>query len=42
MDLFNNNDIENLLPYDGTVNYYGKVLKLEPALNYCAILHKLQ
>ena len=26
MDLFTNNTDLNLLPYDGVVNYYGKVL----------------
>lgn len=33
MDLFdqNNDKVQNLLPYDGTVNYYGKVLKTDEA-----------
>ncbi|WP_186756662.1 alpha-ketoglutarate-dependent dioxygenase AlkB family protein [Echinicola salinicaeni] len=26
MDLFNQNSLQNLLPYDGTVHYYGKIL----------------
>jgi alkylated DNA repair dioxygenase AlkB len=38
MDLFSNNIIENLLPYDGTVNYHGKILKPAEATNYCNIL----
>jgi alkylated DNA repair dioxygenase AlkB len=31
MDLFNNDGVYNLLPYDGTVYYYGKVLSLTEA-----------
>ena len=38
MDLFSNNTIGNLLPYDGTVNYHGKILKPDEALNYCDVL----
>jgi len=38
MDLFNNNTAENLLPYDGTVNYHGRILKPDEAINYCNIL----
>lgn len=34
MDLFNNEKITNLLPYDGTVNYHGKVMKSQQALEY--------
>lgn len=34
MDLFNNNQLTNLLPYDGTVFYYGKVLLLAKANHY--------
>lgn len=34
MDLFNPAEIVNLLPYDGVVNYHGKVLKQKEALNY--------
>jgi len=38
MDLFNNDRITNLLPYDGTVMYYGKVLPQAASENYFAIL----
>ncbi len=34
MDLFSTGEVVNLLPYDGTVNYYGKILKQETALKY--------
>ncbi len=34
MDLFHNDSIYNLLPYDGTVYYYGKVLSLAEANHY--------
>ncbi len=35
MDLFNQQDhLTNLLPADGTVNYYGKIFKPEEAVNY--------
>jgi len=34
MDLFHNDSIYNLLPYDGTVYYYGKVLSLAEANQY--------
>jgi alkylated DNA repair dioxygenase AlkB len=34
MDLFSNNQIENLLPYDGTVMYYGCVLPQAEANRY--------
>jgi alkylated DNA repair dioxygenase AlkB len=34
MDLFNTAKISNLLPYDGTVNYYGKVMAKEQADHY--------
>lgn len=34
MDLFHNDSIYNLLPYDGTVYYYGKVLSLIDANKY--------
>lgn len=34
MDLFHNDSIYNLLPYDGTVYYYGKVLSLTDANKY--------
>ena len=31
---FDNNIIKNLLPYDGEVNYYGKILKQKEAQKY--------
>jgi alkylated DNA repair dioxygenase AlkB len=31
MDLFSDNQITNLLPYDGTVFYYGKIISLTEA-----------
>lgn len=34
MDLFSDNQISNLLPYGGTVFYYGKVLSLDQANYY--------
>lgn len=34
MDLFNTEKISNLLPYDGIVNYYGKVLGKKEADHY--------
>jgi alkylated DNA repair dioxygenase AlkB len=34
MDLFNTEKISNILPYDGIVNYYGKVLKQAEAKHY--------
>ena len=34
MDLFNNEKIINLLPYDGVVNYYGKVMDQKEAAHY--------
>ena len=36
MDLFGNiiDETTNLLPYDGTVNYYGKLMSYEKALHY--------
>ncbi len=34
MDLFSNGLITNLLPYDGIVNYYGKVLTQKESNNY--------
>lgn len=36
MDLFNAEKIANLLPYDGSVNYYGKVMKQKEAVHYLA------
>lgn len=38
MDLFNNDGIYNLLPYDGTVYYYGKVISLVEANNFFNVL----
>ncbi len=38
MDLFSNNITSNLLPYGGTVNYYGKVLERLDADNYLQVL----
>lgn len=34
MDLFNTDILVNLLPYDGEVNYHGKVLSLQQAQYY--------
>ena len=34
MKLFDDNIIKNLLPYDGEVNYYGKILKQKEAQEY--------
>ncbi|MDB5278255.1 MAG: methylase [Ferruginibacter sp.] len=34
MDLFNTEKITNILPYDGIVNYYGKVLKVAEAKHF--------
>nr|WP_121273856.1 alpha-ketoglutarate-dependent dioxygenase AlkB [Pedobacter schmidteae] len=36
MDLFSNPipEFNNLLPYDGTVNYYGKIMPLQTATHY--------
>ena len=34
MDLFNTGEATNLLPGDGVVNYYGKVLKQQEAHSY--------
>lgn len=36
--LFDNERIENLLPYDGEVIYYGKVIPLMEAINYQTVL----
>ena len=38
MDLFNEDGISNLLPEDGTVNYYGKVLVSTEANQYFDLL----
>ncbi len=34
MDLFSNNQILNLLPFGGTVLYYGKIISFADANNY--------
>lgn len=34
MDLFNQNNLQNLLPYDGTVHYYGKILSEQQSQFY--------
>ncbi|UZR98817.1 alpha-ketoglutarate-dependent dioxygenase AlkB family protein [Chondrinema litorale] len=34
MDLFNTNPVNNLLPFDGTANYYGKILNWQDAQYY--------
>jgi alkylated DNA repair dioxygenase AlkB len=42
MDLFNTGSIENvnLLPYDGTVNYYGKLFTAQQADHYFEVLFR--
>lgn len=45
VDLFNNESVEsiNLLPYDGTVNYYGKIMPYPGANRYLeALLHQIE
>ncbi|MCW3076910.1 MAG: oxidoreductase, 2OG-Fe(II) oxygenase family protein [Bacteroidetes bacterium] len=43
MDLFNNNEPHNLLPYDGEVIYYGKVITNELASLYFEnLLHNIE
>lgn len=43
MDLFNDNTIVNILPFDGEVNYYGCILSLEKAQYYFEqLLHHIQ
>ncbi|MFK5982401.1 MAG: alpha-ketoglutarate-dependent dioxygenase AlkB [Flavobacteriaceae bacterium] len=34
MDLFNQNSIPNILPFDGEVNYYGTVLRIKETQEY--------
>ncbi|MBK6266288.1 alpha-ketoglutarate-dependent dioxygenase AlkB [Marivirga sp. S37H4] len=34
MDLFNTNTLSNILPYDGEVVYYGKIISKEKAFSY--------
>lgn len=42
MDLFNNDSESNLLPYDGTVNYYGVLMnRAQSNLYYEYLLHKI-
>lgn len=40
MDLFNNDIYQNLLPYDGTANYYGIILNTRQAAHYLEWLLK--
>jgi alkylated DNA repair dioxygenase AlkB len=42
MDLFSNEEMINLLPYDGVAHYAGKVLQQKEALNYYdCLLHTI-
>ena len=42
MDLFNTNATVNLLPHDGEVNYYGKILNQQESQNYLdKLLHTI-
>ncbi|MEJ7780480.1 MAG: alpha-ketoglutarate-dependent dioxygenase AlkB [Daejeonella sp.] len=38
MDIFTPNQPANLLPYDGTVNYYGKIMPSEGMFRYLEVL----
>ncbi|MEP6614013.1 MAG: alpha-ketoglutarate-dependent dioxygenase AlkB [Mucilaginibacter sp.] len=38
MDLFSTYQTENLLPFDGTVIYHGKIIKTDAAVNYHNVL----
>ena len=38
MDLFSTGQTENLLPFDGTVIYHGKIMKPDAAVNYHNVL----
>ncbi|MEO6977548.1 MAG: alpha-ketoglutarate-dependent dioxygenase AlkB [Mucilaginibacter sp.] len=38
MDLFSTYQTENLLPFDGTVIYHGKIMKTDAAVNYHNVL----
>jgi len=40
MDSFNNELVTNVLPYDGVVNYYGKIMDQKMALEYFNCLLK--
>lgn len=43
MDLFNTEPTENLLPFDGTVNYYGKIFSFQEASFYLdKMLHAIE
>lgn len=43
MDLFNNDPLANLLPFDGIVQYYGPVIKQQEANRYLErLLHTLE
>jgi alkylated DNA repair dioxygenase AlkB len=43
MDLFNTESVSNILPYDGIVNYFGKVLKQADAkLYYDSLLNHIE
>ena len=43
MDLFNTHEISNLLPYDGVVTYYGKVLSQKEATHcFDRLLHTIE
>lgn len=43
MDLFNKEPLSNLLPFDGTVIYYGKVLNHDASLHYFdALFHTIE
>lgn len=39
MDLFSNNEISNILPYDGTVLYYGAIIPIVDANHYFNTLY---
>ena len=43
MDLFNTESVSNILPYDGIVNYFGKVLKqADSKLYYDSLLNHIE
>jgi alkylated DNA repair dioxygenase AlkB len=43
MTLFKNDQVENLLPHDGVVTYYGRILNYEDALAYYQkLLHSIE
>lgn len=43
MNLFDTDESENLLPFDGTVNYYGIVMKQSDAIAYTdLLLHNIE